>query len=209
VAKGSFVLTTWYCWNGFGVFVAIYLDERGVDAATRGVWLSIWWFVAIFATIGGGLLAQHFGRKWTNVVLVLLVVPLYATYGLWTDPTALFLIGLVMCSLFLAPFGQGTWGWVMEIFPTEVRATGFSAANFISGVSAFFYALIPAIMGSVAASFPIFAASYALLAVAFMLLKDTTREDLIELVGDRVGKGPGMHGGAVALASSTPDGDSS
>jgi MFS family permease len=206
VAKGSFVLTTWYCWNGFGVFVAVYLGERGVDAATRGVWLSIWWFVAIFATIGGGLLAQHFGRKWTNVILVVLVVPLYATYGLWTDPAALFLIGLVMCSLFLAPFGQGTWGWVMEIFPTEVRATGFSAANFISGVSAFFYALVPAVMGSVAASFPIFAASYALLAVAFLLLKDTIREDLMDLVGVHAGEAPALPGSAVVLATSTPDG---
>jgi hypothetical protein len=114
VAKGSFVLTTWYCWNGFGVFVATYLgQERGVDAATRGTWLAIRWFVAIFATIGGGLLAQYFGRRWTNIILGLLVVPLYATYGLWTDPTTLFVIGLVMSSLFLAPFGQGTWGWVM------------------------------------------------------------------------------------------------
>jgi MFS family permease len=189
VAKGSFVLTTWYCWNGFGVFVATYLgQERGVDAATRGIWLSIWWSVAIFGTIGGGWLAQRFTRKWTNVILVLLVVPLYATYGLWTDMTALFVTGLVMCSLFLAPFGQGTWGWVMEIFPTECRATGFSVANFISGISALFYALIPAAMGSVAASFPIFAISYAGLAVAFVLLDETIRDELIELVGERAAR---------------------
>ena len=110
-----------------------------------------------------------------------------------------------MCSLFLAPFGQGTWGWVMEIFPTEVRATGFSLAKFISGISAFFYALIPAIMGSVAASFPIFAASYALLAVALMLLKDTIRDDLIDLVGDHAGEAPALPGGSVALATCTPD----
>ncbi len=118
---------------------------------------------------------------------MLLVVPLYATYGLWTDPTVLFVIGLVMCSLFLAPFGQGTWGRVMEIFPTECRATGFSLANFIRGVSALFYAVIPAAIGSVAAAFPIFAASYGMLAVAFLLLKETIRDELIELVGEHAG----------------------
>jgi MFS family permease len=155
---------------------------------TRGTWLSIWWFVAIFATSGGGLLAQRFGRKWTNVILVMLVVPLYATYGLWTDQTALFVIGLVMTSLFLAPFGQGTWGWVMELFPTECRATGFSLANFISGVTSIFYALIPAALGSVAASFPDLAAGYGLLAVAFLLLKETIRDELIEMVGERAGE---------------------
>ena len=207
VAKGAFVLTTWYCWNGFGVFVTTYLgQERGVDAATRGIWLSIWWFVAIFGTIGGGWLAQRFKRKRTNIILVLLVVPLYATYGLWTDPTVLFVIGLVMCSLFLAPFGQGAWGWVMEIFPTECRATGFSLANFISGVSALFYAVIPAAMGSVAASFPIFAVSYGMLAVAFLLLKETIRDELIELVGEHVGEERLVQPGAVAVITSTAGG---
>ena len=43
-----------------------------------------------------------------------------------------------MCSLFLAPFGQGTAGWVLELFPTECRATGFSVASFIGGIGAFF-----------------------------------------------------------------------
>ena len=43
-----------------------------------------------------------------------------------------------MCSLFLAPFGQGTVGWVLELFPTECRATGFSVASFIGGIGAFF-----------------------------------------------------------------------
>ena len=55
-----------------------------------------------------------------------------------TDLTALFVIGLVMCSLFLAPFGQGTAGWVLELFPTECRATGFCVASFIGGIGAFF-----------------------------------------------------------------------
>ena len=188
VAKGSFVLTTYYFWNGFGVFVSTFLSqERGVDAATRGTWLAIWWSVAIAATIGGGWLAQRWGRRWTNVGLVVVTVPLFATYGMLTDWTALFVVGLVLCSLFLAPFGQGTWGWVMEIFPTECRATGFSVANFIGGAVSSFYALIPAVMHSVGASFPIFAAGYALLAIGFLLLNETIRDELIELVGERAG----------------------
>jgi hypothetical protein len=75
----------------------------------------------------------------------------------------------------------------MEIFPTECRATGFSVANFIGGAVSSFYALIPAAMHSVGASFPIFAAGYALLAVAFLLLNETIRDELIELVGQRAG----------------------
>ena len=62
----------------------------------------------------------------------------FATYGLLEDPTALFIGGLLLCSLFLAPFGQGTWGAVQELFPTEVRTTGFAAANFIGGTIASF-----------------------------------------------------------------------
>ena len=191
VAKGSFVLTTYYFWNGFGVFVSTFLSqERGVDAATRGTWLAIWWGVAIFASIGGGLLAQRWGRKWTNIVIVIVTVPLFATYGMLTDYTALFVVGLVLCSLFLAPFGQGTWGWVMEIFPTECRATGFSVVNFVGGAVSSFYALIPAALHSVGASFPFFAAGYALLAIGFLLLNETIRHDLIELVGERAGQQP-------------------
>ena len=192
VAKGSFVLTTYYFWNGFGVFVSTFLaQERGVDAATRGTWLAIWWSIAIFATIGGGWVAQRWGRRWTNIGLVVVTVPLFATYGLLTDWGALFIVGLILCSLFLAPFGQGTWGWVMEIFPTECRATGFSVANFIGGVVSSFYVLIPAAMHSIGASFPIFAAGYAFLAVAFLLLNETIREELIQLVGERAGKAQG------------------
>jgi MFS family permease len=199
VAKGSLVLATYYCWNGFGVFVSTYLgQERGVDAATRGTWLASWWAVAILASIGGGWLAQRWGRKWTNIALVVVTVPIFATYGMLTDWTALFVVGLVLCSLFLAPFGQGTWGWVMEIFPTECRATGFSVVNFIGGVVSSFYAIIPATMGSVGAAFPVFAAGYAFLAVGFLLLNETIRDELLQLVGERAGQAEPKPATAVA-----------
>ena len=55
-----------------------------------------------------------------------------------TDLTALFVIGLVMCSLFLAPFGQSTVGWILELFLTECHATGFSVVSFIGDIGAFF-----------------------------------------------------------------------
>jgi hypothetical protein len=134
-------------------------------------------------------LAQRYGRRRTNVTLVLLTVPLFAAYGMFEDPALLFAGGLLLCSLFLAPFGQGTWGAVQELFPTEVRATGFAAANFIGGTVASFYALIPGVMPSVAASFPIFAAGYATLAIAFYILKETVHEELIQRVGERAGSG--------------------
>jgi hypothetical protein len=121
------------------------------------------------------------------VTLVLVTVPIIASYGLLTDQTSLFIAGLLLCSLFLAPFGQGTWGAVQELFPTECRATGFATANFIGGTIATFYYLIPGIMPSVAASFPVFAAGYALLAVAFYILKDTLKSELIETVGEHAG----------------------
>jgi MFS family permease len=188
VAKGSFVTLAYGFWAGFGTWVPLFLStERGLGAATTGTWLAIWWFVAMFATVGGGWLAQRFGRRRTNVTLVLVTVPIFAAYGLLTDQTALFIGGLLLCSLFLAPFGQGTWGAVQELFPTECRATGFATANFIGGTIATFYYLIPGIMPSVAASFPVFAAGYALLAVAFYILKDTLKSDLIETVGEHAG----------------------
>ncbi len=54
-------------------------------------------------------------------------------------------------------------------------------------------------MGSVAASFPIFAASYGMLAVAFLLLKETIRDELIELVGEHAGEERLVQPGAVAV----------
>jgi hypothetical protein len=57
-------------------------------------------------------------------------------------------------------------------------------------------------MGSVAASFPIFAAGYGLLAVAFLLLKETIRDELIDMVGERAGEAPAA---SVALATSTTE----
>jgi hypothetical protein len=79
---------------------------------------------------------------------------------------------------------------VEETFPTEVRATGFATASFIAGVAQAFYSLIPGIMPSVAASFPIFAAGYALLAVGFFVMKETINKPLIETVGEHAGDGP-------------------
>ncbi|MBV9580300.1 MAG: MFS transporter [Chloroflexi bacterium] len=190
VTTGSLVIGLYYLWNGFAVFVSLYLStERGLGPATTGTWLAIWFFVAMFATAGGGWLAQRYGRKRTNITLVLLTVPFYATYGLLTEQWALFVVGLLLASLFLAPFGQGIWGSVEELFPTEVRATGFAACNFLAGLLAVGYALIPGIMPSVAASFPIFAAGYAMLAVVLFFMKDTLRKDLIQTVGQRAGDG--------------------
>ena len=77
-------------------------------------------------------------------------------------------------------FGNSAHFWLMLL------ASGWYMSGTTGAVDLGFeqLLLVPAAMGSVAASFPIFAASYALLAVAFLLMKETIREELIELLGD-------------------------
>ena len=99
----------------------------------------------------------------------------------------IFIVGLLLASLFLMPFGQGTWGWAQEMFPTEVRATGFVAAGFVGGVLSGFFSLIPGFTSSVGAAFPIFGIGYLTLAIAFFIMKETVNTELIEEVGERVG----------------------
>jgi AAHS family cis,cis-muconate transporter-like MFS transporter len=201
-AKATFLILAYGFWGGFGTWVPLYLNtEKGFGPSTTGVWLAIWWFVAAFSTAGAGWLAQRFGRKWTNIGLVIPAGILMATFGLWDSPVIIFIVGLLLASLFLMPFGQGTWGWAQEMFPTEVRATAFAATGFVGGVISSFYSLIPGFTSSVGAAFPYFGLGYLTLAIGFFVMKETVHAELIEEVGERAGEGETA--GAAAAASGT------
>lgn len=198
-AKATFVILAYGFWGGFGTWVPLYLNtEKGFGPTTTGVWLAIWWSVAAISTVAAGWLAQRFGRKWTNIALVIPAGILMATFGLWSDPAIIFIVGLLLASLFLMPFGQGTWGWTQEMFPTEVRATAFAATGFVGGVLSSFFSLIPGFTSSVGASFPIFGLGYLTLAIAFYIMKETVHTELIEEVGERAGEPLVAEPGAVA-----------
>jgi AAHS family cis,cis-muconate transporter-like MFS transporter len=198
-AKATFVILAYGFWGGFGTWVPLYLNtEKGLGPTTTGIWLAIWWFVAAFSTAGAGWIAQRFGRKWPNIAFVIPAGILMATFGLWTDPTIIFIVGLLLASLFLMPFGQGAWGWTQEIFPTEVRATAFAATGFVGGVLSSFYSLIPGFTPTVGASFPIFGIGYLTLAIAFFIMKETVHTELIQEVGERAGDGQVTEPAAVA-----------
>lgn len=189
-AKATFLILAYGFWGGFGTWVPLYLStEKGFGPATTGIWLAIWWFVAAFSTAGAGFLAQRFGRKWTNIAFVIPAGILMATFGLWDSPVMIFIVGLLLASLFLMPFGQGTWGWAQEMFPTEVRATAFAATGFVGGIISGFYSLIPGFTSSVGASFPFFGLGYLTLAIGFFIMKETVHTELIQEVGERVGAG--------------------
>ena len=89
-------------------------------------------------------------------------------------------------------FGTGL-GYTAELFPTQIRGTGVGA-SFTFGLG--FASLAPMIMGwiatayslSVAAGLPLLALSFLLLAPLFIwFAPDTTRKELTDFVGQKVG----------------------
>ena len=110
--------------------------------------------------------------------------------GLLRDAHGLFWVGLATNFLITGSFGTGL-GYTAEIFPTQIRGTAVGA-TFTIGLA--FASIAPMIMGwiaphySVAAGLPLLALSFLLLGpLFFWFAPDTTRKDLADFVGQKVG----------------------
>jgi MFS family permease len=183
-----FYLFTWIGWS-FGM--PFYLaTERKLGFQTMASYLTIWMFFAIFAYWICGYLCDLFGRR---LIIPLFAVPaaiLLVAIGYCETPSSLFWVGLATNFLITGSFGTGL-GYTAELFPTQIRGTAVGA-SFTFGLAA--ASTAPWIMGwiakvsSFAAGLPLLALSFLLLAPLFIwFAPDTTRKELTDFVGQKVG----------------------
>lgn len=183
-----FYLWTWIGWSAWMPF---YLaNEKHLGFAAMSSYLSVWMFVAIFAYWICGWLCDVFGRRYVIPVFAVPAAILLVVMGHVSSPSALFWVGLVTNFLITGSFGTGL-GYTNEVFPTQIRGAGVGA-SFTVGLAGASFA--PMVMGwiatkySIAAGLPLLALSFLLIAPLFIwFAPDTTRRDLADFVGERVG----------------------
>jgi MFS family permease len=182
-----FYLWTWLGWSAWMPF--FLANEKKLGLATAAGYLTIWMACAIAAYWLCGWLCDRFGRR---LVIPAFVVPagvLLIAIGGLTDPTSLFVVGLVLNFLITGSFGAGL-GYATELFPTAIRGTAVGAIFLIAGI---FSAFSPTLMGiyatesTIAAGLPWLALSFFLIAPIFLFFaKETTRKELTDFVGERI-----------------------
>jgi MFS family permease len=180
-----------FTWIGWSAWMPFYLaSEKHLGFPTMARYLSIWMFVAIFAYWICGWLCDLYGRRWVIPAFCVPAAVLLVAMGYCDSPDSLFWVGLATNFLITGSFGTGL-GYTNELFPTQIRGAGVGA-SFTVGLG--FASVSPMIIGWIATSYSI-AASLPLLAVSFLLLgplffwfaPDTTRKELADFVGDKVG----------------------
>jgi MFS family permease len=161
---------TLFGWWGLNSWVPGYLalePERG------GIGLSssaMSWFVIAMQVgmwvgyVSFGFIADAIGRKKTYVMFVLAASVLLPLYGFLKTPVILLALGPLV-SFFGTGYYSGFGAVVVELYPTEVRAT---AAGVCYNTGRIASAAAPFIVGSLAASGGFFAA-FAVTGVAFLL----------------------------------------
>jgi MFS family permease len=180
-----------FTWIGWSAWMPFYLaTERKLGFPTMAGYLSIWMACAIAAYWICGWLCDLYGRRYVIPAFAVPGAILLVAMGYCETPTALFWVGLATNFLITGSFGTGL-GYTAEIFPTQIRGTAVGA-TFTIGLA--FASIAPMIMGwiatrySVAAGLPLLALSFLLLGpLFFWFAPDTTRKELVDFVGQKVG----------------------
>ncbi len=180
-----------FTWIGWSAWMPFYLaTERKLGFQTMGLYLTIWMACAIAAYWLCGWLCDLYGRRWVIPAFTVPAAILLVVMGYCYDATSLFWVGLAVNFLVTGSFGTGL-GYTAELFPTQIRGTAVGA-SFTFGLAA--ASTAPLIMGwiatahSVAAGLPLLALSFLMLAPLFIwFAPDTTRKELTDFVGQKVG----------------------
>lgn len=173
---GYYAVTTW-----LPQFLAA---ERGLSILARGGTLALVIVGAFCGYLFGAWLSDRLGRRWAIVLCAVcslaIVIP-YTTGGL---PGPLFTALCFPLGFFSASYFGGLGALFTEQFPTALRGSGQGFAyNFGRGVGAVFPFLVGVLADALSIGFAIalFAgAAYAVMAVAALLLPETTGQQLIE-----------------------------
>lgn len=173
-------------WLGFLAWVPTYLNvELGQGLALSSTYLTVWMLGGTLGYVGFGFVADRWGRRFTVPIVTVLAGAMFATLGLVRDPTLLLVDGFFLVMLILAPFGAGLY-YLQEVFPTEVRATGWAIILGLSGILGSFAPLVGGMTPTIATAFPVYALPLLLVGSLYLFVfKEMIGKELVDAVDER------------------------
>ncbi|HZO28654.1 MAG TPA: MFS transporter [Chloroflexota bacterium] len=180
----AFVCMSWP-FIGFLAWIPTYLNvELEQGQALSSTYLTVWLVGGTIGYVGFGFAADRWGRRRTMPIVSVLAGAMFTMLGLVQDSMVLLVYGFFLTMFLMAPFGAGLY-YLQEIFPTEVRATGwaiiFSAGSILAG----FAPLVAGVTPSIAAAFPAYGLPFLVVALMFQFVfKETIGKELEDAVGD-------------------------
>ena len=154
----------------------ILARERGMNPKEYSGFMMFMQFAAVIAYLIAGIIADKFGKRITMAVCAFLsAVTLYVWLGMQWDATVFWVMGTLNWACASAVWAIAM-GFVVEQFPTNIRAVGFASAY---STGRLLSTLVPILMGAAAqkigltqvmASVSVF---YLIAMIAILLLKET------------------------------------
>ena len=171
---------------GFLAWVPTYLNvELGQGQALSSTYLTVWMLGGTLGYVGFGFVADHWGRRFTVPIVSVLAGAMFATLGLVRDPTVLLVDGFFLVMLILGPNGAGLY-YLQEVFPTEVRATGWAIIIGVGGFLGSFAPLVGGMTPTIATAFPVYALPSLLIAPLYLFVfKEMIGKELVDAVDER------------------------
>jgi MFS family permease len=175
--------------TGFLTWVPTYLNvELGQGQARSSTYLTVWLVGGTIGYVGYGFVADRWGRRRTMPIVSVLAGAMFALLGLVLDATVLLVYGFFLTMFLLGPFGAGLY-YLQELFPTEVRATGWAIIFSVGGIVAGFAPLVAGMTPSIAAAFPVYGLPLLLVALLYrFVFKETIGKELEDAVGEPAGE---------------------
>jgi MFS transporter, putative metabolite:H+ symporter len=168
---------------GFANWAPTFLLKRGVSLLHS---LNYTLLIALVSPLGpilGAITSDRWERKWTIVVLVLLVAIFGLGFGYSTTPFAVVALGalLTLCNYW---FSATFHAYQAELYPTRIRATGVGFTYSWSRLSAAFSSLLigAVLVHGVPAVFALLASAMAGVSVIVAVLGPRTNRRALEEV---------------------------
>jgi putative MFS transporter len=169
---------------GFANWAPTFLLKRGIGLLPS---LSYALLIALLAPVGpliASATADRLERKWTIVVLSLLIAAFGLGFALWRSPAMIIVSGglVTLCANW---FSAVFHSYQTELFPTRIRATGVGFTYSWSRISAAFSAFLIAsvLKQGVTAVFAMLAAGMGCVSLVIAFGPQTNRRTLEELSG--------------------------
>ena len=113
----------------FQAWVPTYLVRSGFPIVHTLAYSFVMQLGAIPGNLLGGYLADRVGRKWTNVVLYLLLGVIGVVYAHAVSVVELMIVGFLFVMLANITIALTIASYIPEMFPTSVRLQGSALAN--------------------------------------------------------------------------------
>jgi MFS family permease len=148
----AFVILTLYllAYPGFSAWQTAWLvNELKIEYVQSTHWIAIWLGVSTFSYWVCGALANRFGKK--------TIIPIFAVLGgacmlavvvhRW-DTQTVFWLGLGMNFFITGHYGSGSYAYVTELFPAQIRGSVQGSFALFVGLAASWAPTIPPLIAS-------------------------------------------------------------